>query len=922
MTNIIFALLILSQFSPMPKLDSKLSWRTLESEHFAVHFSDQYDWQSQQEFAQEIIAYCEDAHARLALFMRWQPKQKTNVVVGDFYDYVSAWATQFPHNTIFICPTFDKDMRVNYSDWLRQLIIHEYTHILNMDMSYGIPRFFRRIFGRIIVPNTVIPLFMQEGFSVSNETRFTSLGRSSSSYYQMLMRSKILADRFFPVDKCVTYDLAQYPSGETPYFYGSQFYDYLASKYGDTVLTKYSNWLSGGLPLFYNTQAKRVFGKNLYSLWQDFKAQSYQEYAQQIQIIRENPVTQANQMTQTGFNTQSPVFSPDNQKIYYLARTNNDYPGLYELDLATAKNIKLLSKNISSNIRISSDGATLIFSVRDYYQNNYRFDDLYAYSLAGKKLTRLTHGLRASDADFSRIDSNIVFVRNQNGQTDLCLMKLATKEIIPLSHREDFTQYSNPRFAPDGKKIAVAIWKKGGAQDIYIYDLATEWLVPITEDYYLDIEPSWSQDGEYLLFSSDRNKVFNIYAYHFKTDKLYQVTNVVTGAFSPELASDNHKLLFQSHSDQGYDIYLAQINLDSLAQHALVEMRASDTLADIKYDIFPTTVSTSLYYYNPFPSILPKFWLPMVMYEHREKWSYGALTYGADALFQHQYLLQAFYNPQTKKPNIYFNYTLDKFKSTILFNAEYEYQRLQGSIASRFSFLKNDYQHYLTGSYLFDYKYNLDNGLGLFYQFNSSKFYPYSISPEQGRYLGFKGKIFKKDLLSKSDKSGLSLVFAEYINLPIKNHILMLNANIGFTFDGYFFTMGRSNASFVIRGASQSNSAHNGISFITEYRFPLVWIERGFGTLPIFFRNISGKVFFDTGRLFEGLNITNSSYPTLKGGGIEISLQTLCFFQVPVNFTLGIASNLSDKLISQYYFKIYHSIPFFDNFVKISDFDI
>jgi len=908
MINIVLALLTINQFSPMPKLDSKLSWRTLESEHFAVHFSDQYDWQIGQELAQEIIAYCEDAHQKLTPFMRWHPKQKTNVVIGDFYDYVSGWATPFPHNTIFVCPTFDRKMRVNYADWLQQLIIHEYTHILNMDMDYGIPRFFRKIFGRIIIPNAVIPLFMQEGFSVYNETRFTGFGRSSSSYYQMLMRSQILADRFFPVDKCVTYDIAQYPGGETPYFYGSQFYEYLASKYGDTLLTKYSNWLSGGLPLFYNAQAKRVFGKNLYSLWQDFKAQSYQEYTGQIQMIREQPVTQATQLTKLGFHTQSPVFSPDNKKIYYLRKTNFDYPHLCEFDLTTNKTRILLKKNISSSLRISKDGSKLVFSIRDYYKNNYRFDDLYVYDLSSKKLERLTQGLRASDADISPTNSNIVFVQNQNGQTNLCLMNLETKEIIPLSHSEDFTQYSNPRFSPDGEKIGVAIWKKGGAQDIYFYDLLTDWLIPVTEDRFLDIEPCWPKDGEYLLFSSDRTGVFNIFGCEIKTEKIFQITNVLTGAFTPELSQDNNQLLFLLYSSKGYDVHITDINFDSLIPETL-EVR----LPEYESYASRTPVSAELYHYNPFPSIYPKFWLPMAMYDNRDKWSFGAMTYGADALFQHQYMLQAYSNPEIKKPNIYFNYTLDKFYPTILVNADYEYQRLIGSVASRFSFLKNDYQQYLTGSYLFNYKYKLENGLGLFYQFNSLKYYPYSISLEQGRYLGVQGKLFDKLLFNDYSKASASLVFAEYLRLPIPNHVLMFNLNIGFTWGAYFYTIGSSNASFIIRGSKQRDSRHNGISMITEYRFPVLWIERGFGTLPLFVRNLSGKIFFDIGKCYEGLNFTNIDYPTLKGGGIELSVQTLCFFQIPVNFALGMATDFSRAKVSQYYFQIKHAIPFLDN---------
>ncbi|MEO0075186.1 MAG: hypothetical protein ABIK31_03635, partial [candidate division WOR-3 bacterium] len=450
-----------AQFSPMGKLDPKLRWWTLESEHFAVHFSEQDSQETQQELARAIVWYCEDAHRKLSSFMNWQVKQKTNVVLGDFYDYVSGWAMPFPNNTIFICPTFDRDMRVNFYDWLSQLIIHEYTHILNMDMGYGLAGFFRKIFGRIIIPNTLMPLFMHEGFTVYNETKFTGMGRSKSSYYKMMMRANVLDNNFFPIDKCVTYNLAQFPSGETPYFYGSQFYEYLAKNYGDTMLSKYVNYLSGGLPLFYNSQAKRVFKKSLYQLWQDYKQYASDQYQNQIWEIQTKPLTQSIQITKDGFYHQSPIFSKDAHKIYFIKKTNYQEPVIIESDLISKKSQSILKKHISSPIRLSAQGDKLIFSIRDYYQNYYYFDDIYLFDLNAHKLQRVSKGLRASDADISPDNRQIVFVANQSGQTNLCLMELETKKISYLTHSEDLTQYAQPRFSNDGSKIAFAEWKKG-----------------------------------------------------------------------------------------------------------------------------------------------------------------------------------------------------------------------------------------------------------------------------------------------------------------------------------------------------------------------------------------------------------------------------------------------------------------------------
>jgi len=903
--------LFASQFSPMAKMDPGFSWYTLESEHFSVHFSGKGQYQDEEQLAREIVWYCEDAYNRLTPFMRWQPKQKTRVVVGDVYDYVSGWATPFPNNTIFICPTFDKEMRVNYYDWLEQLIIHEYTHILNMDMVHGLPRFFRIFFGKIIVPNTVMPLCFNEGFSVYNESRFSAFGRNQSSFYQMMMRSRVLDKNIFPIDKCVTYELAQYPGGETPYFYGSMFYSYLADKYTEKKLADYSNWLSGGIPLFYNVQAKRVFGKSFYTLWRDFREKMKEKYSKQIQAIQTKQITQTTQLTREGFNTESPIYSLDDNQIFYISKTNHDYPSVKVVDLTTNKTKRLLKKIISSPIRMSQDGSKLIFSIRSYEKNFYQYDDLYSYDIKSRKIERLTKGLRATDPDFSPIQNQVIFVKNELGQTNLCIIDLESNEITQLTHSEGYTQYAQPRYAPDGKKVAVAVWKIGGYQDIYIYDLTTDWLIPVTQDQSLDIEPCWSNDGNYLLFSSDRSGVFNIFAYSLKNRKLYQVTNVLTGAFAPTISSDNKKLAMLLYSSKGYDIHTTDITLDSLIPAESVSVSDSGIISYSEWQFNSDSIHATLYHYSPFPSILPKFWLPLAMYDNGNEWSFGAVTYGADALFQHQYLIQSLYNTKTKKPTVYFDYTLDKLYPTIYLNTVYDQGKIDGTISTVFPFIKNEHQQYLSLYYQYEKDEDVGSGLGVSYQFSNAKYYSYSISPEQGRYFGLRAKRYDKIFFSQYNLTNTSGVFREYINLPFRHHVLMLSTQIGMLWGDRYYSIGRGDASFRIRGYAGSEIiAHHIISATAEYRFPFFWIERGLGTFPLFFQNVSGDIFFDIGKGFNSLSTLRNSLSTIKGAGAELQLNSLVFYEIPLKLTLGFGFDPKDYHKNQIYFEINQSLPF------------
>jgi TolB protein len=72
--------------------------------------------------------------------------------------------------------------------------------------------------------------------------------------------------------------------------------------------------------------------------------------------------------------------------------------------------------------------------------------------------------------------------------------------------------WSNPRFSPDGRKLAFQV-SDGGQSDIWIYELSRGALTQVTFDPSQDVVPVWTPDGRRIAFSSDRAKagVFNMY---------------------------------------------------------------------------------------------------------------------------------------------------------------------------------------------------------------------------------------------------------------------------------------------------------------------------------------------------------------------------------------------------------------------------
>ena len=75
---------------------------------------------------------------------------------------------------------------------------------------------------------------------------------------------------------------------------------------------------------------------------------------------------------------------------------------------------------------------------------------------------------------------------------------------------EERGSYANPRLSPDGTRLSLTVLRDGN-WDVWVYDLERGVSTRLTFEDSVDTEQIWSPDGEYLIFSSDRNGPDNLY---------------------------------------------------------------------------------------------------------------------------------------------------------------------------------------------------------------------------------------------------------------------------------------------------------------------------------------------------------------------------------------------------------------------------
>jgi serine/threonine-protein kinase len=93
----------------------------------------------------------------------------------------------------------------------------------------------------------------------------------------------------------------------------------------------------------------------------------------------------------------------------------------------------------------------------------------------------------------------------------------------------------NPRFSPDGRRLALEILE--GQSDIWIYEVERDVLTRLTSDAAADSKPVWTPDGQRIVFASTREDKAAPNLYWQRADGTGDAQRLTTSAGSQEPGS-------------------------------------------------------------------------------------------------------------------------------------------------------------------------------------------------------------------------------------------------------------------------------------------------------------------------------------------------------------------------------------------------
>lgn len=930
MLGLASSLTLLAPAGAATYLDPGLKWKTIETPHFSINYYTEIE-----DVAQRFAPIAEDVYRVMTRVMKYKLDLKTQVTLMDTTDFGNGYTTVFPYPgiTLYLADLSDNLNPYKYDDYLRYVFLHEYTHALHLDIAEGGPSLLRAIFGRTLFPNSIEPWFMIEGMATYMESRYTNAGRGRDPRWEMLMRMDVLENNIKTIDQAAV-DTVRWPDGSLRYIYGVYFLQYLTERYGEGKLISLAH-IYGDYLFAYGVDGAfaNLYQENLSLLWSDWLDYLNDKYQKQKNSL--GKLTVPKLLTSSGYRNLQPKWSNDSKTIYYLQSNAEDYPQIKRIDTLTGKQDKVFEGMVGDEKLTVAGNDQLLFTKADIYKNFYIYRDLYSLETKTGRLTQLTRGLRASDPALANDGKTILFVKNEKGNRSL--YELRDNNVSPVSIADATTEahYFSPSYSPDGKQVLAARRLASGEQRLVLIDRGSKRETPVTGFYRTSSEavseadPVFSADGSYIFFDADYNRIVNLYAYHLPSHRLFRITNVIGGALMPDVSPDGKKLAYVSYSSKGYDIATLEVDATQWTECGSGKAELG-TYHNSQFDSPHSTLEVSTHDYNPWPSLLPRFWMP---YNYLNETGVQTSIYlgSFDPLQQHLYYLNLgldgkpsytlYYVNNQFWPQI--NVSLSDLSVPYGWNGDgttyWEREKDNVVLFSLFDnrvFTEYDKMAVTVGLHNINLTNltSLDglaptpslgtlNSVILGWRYLNSRSYPYSISPEDGLDLTLQVEMDSPQLKSDYSFTNYIGVLSNYFRLP-PPHQVLASKLIGFYSRGD--QLAQSNFSWrsiFVRGYANSTIRGNkGALASLEYRFPLLYPEFGIYYGTTFFDRLWGDLFFDEGGATFG---KFDSSALLRGVGGELNLAINSgwgFYGLTV--TLGYAEGLDQGGSNYFYFNL------------------
>jgi hypothetical protein len=241
---------------------------------FLVHYPGQ-----KKKLKDKIVKIIKTEFSFFHKYFDYRPQSDVHFVVLNGANEANGSARVFPYNIVVLndYPPLNASYLNSTSDWIKQLVVHEYIHILTMDMTSGWVDSIRSVFGSMVKTNAVIPRWLAEGVAVWAESLVPNNGRANDANVLYEVYTQLKNE-----DNCQNISCLDnprlYPYGHMRYWTGGYFSKYLEETKPNTMACIFKDH-SDGIPFLLNDIFSRCYGKTVSQAFKSFRQDYLRQYS-------------------------------------------------------------------------------------------------------------------------------------------------------------------------------------------------------------------------------------------------------------------------------------------------------------------------------------------------------------------------------------------------------------------------------------------------------------------------------------------------------------------------------------------------------------------------------------------------------------------------------------------------------------------
>ena len=456
-------------------------------------------------------------------------------------------------------------------EWIAQLALHEYRHVIQMDrLNHGLVRFGSSIFGEQGwgLAASLVPQWFYEGDAVLAETQFSRSGRGRLPSFYQGHRTAFLSGKKYSYDKWLMGSYKDYVPNH--YELGYKLVAFGDMKYGSKIWENIIGYTARrpytlvpfyfGLKHYAGVSRQQLFSETFHFLDSTWRSGSEV-------MIREGKII-SEEMDDSYFNDKYPVFINDTTLITYRSGLKLS-PRLIKIQLSGVAKTLIRTNYLYDPIR--GNGSVIVWNE---YLPNYRWGQqgiskIKIFDTELKKTYAIKSSFQLFSPAINHSGSQIVAVGvAENGVQSLVFFDIRRGKVLFVKNFPLGVALQSPCWDSTDSIVSYTMVDDYGKSLCY-YNSTTNKERILFGPSAADISsPVYWRN--FILFTSYNNQVNNIFAIDTLSIKLNKITSSMYGCENATLSPNGKFLAFSRYTPNGLRVAVA--SMDTVAMVPVADL--------------------------------------------------------------------------------------------------------------------------------------------------------------------------------------------------------------------------------------------------------------------------------------------------------------------------------------------------------------